>query len=55
MAPVAVATARQGQCVGNKLIKQGLDILWAADVDIAVTYRDLAYYGRLGFTHMSVD
>ena len=55
MAPVAVATARQGQRVGSKLIKHGLDILRADGVDIAVTYGDPAYYGRLGFTHVSVD
>jgi putative acetyltransferase len=40
MAPVAVATAHQGQGIGQRLIAHGLDALRQEGVDIAVTYGD---------------
>lgn len=49
MAPVAVTTARQGEGIGQRLIAHGLDILRREGVDIAVTYGDPAFYGRVGF------
>lgn len=49
MAPVAVATAHQGKGIGQRLIAGGLDALRREGVDIAVTYGDPAYYGRVGF------
>ena len=49
LAPVAVATDRQGQGVGQALIRHGLGALRAEAVDIAVTYGDPAFYGRVGF------
>lgn len=49
MAPVAVATARQGQRIGQRLIAHGLKLLRQEGVDIAVTYGDPAFYGRAGF------
>lgn len=55
MAPVAVATARQGQGVGRGLIAQGLDALRRRGVDVAVTYGDPAYYGRAGFAPVSIS
>ena len=51
MAPVAVATDHQGKGVGQRLIAHGLDALKQEGVDIAVTYGDPAFYGRVGFTH----
>jgi putative acetyltransferase len=48
MAPVAVATAHQGKGVGQRLIAHGLDALRHEGVDIAVTYGDPAFYGRVG-------
>ena len=53
MAPVAVATAHQGKGVGQRLIAHGLDVLKQAGVDIAVTYGDPAFYGRVGFARVS--
>ena len=54
MGPVAVAPARQGEGVGTALIAHGLDLLRREGVDIAVTYGDPAYYGRLGFSPVGV-
>ena len=53
MAPVAVATERQGKGVGQRLIAQGLDALRQEGVDIAVTYGDPTFYGRVGFKPVS--
>jgi len=53
MAPVAVATARQGQRIGQRLIAHGLNVLRQNGVDIAVTYGDPAFYGRVGFKPVS--
>lgn len=53
MAPVAVATAHQGQGIGQRLIAHGLDALRQEGVDIAVTYGDPAFYGRVGFQPVS--
>lgn len=53
MAPVAVATERQGQGIGQRLIAFGLDALRREGVDIAVTYGDPAFYGRAGFKPVS--
>lgn len=49
MGPVAVATARQGAGVGQRLITHGLQVLREAGVAIAVTYGDPAFYTRVGF------
>ena len=53
MAPVAVATPHQGQGIGQRLIAHGLDVLRQEGVDIAVTYGDPAFYGRVGFKPVS--
>jgi putative acetyltransferase len=53
MAPVAVATAHQGKGIGQRLIAHGLDALRQEGVDIAVTYGDPAFYGRVGFNPVS--
>lgn len=49
LAPVAVATDRQGEGIGQALITHGLDLLSSEGVDIAVTYGDPAFYERVGF------
>ena len=54
MAPVAVATAHQRKGIGQRLIAHGLDVLRKEGVDIAVTYGDPAFYGRVGFKAVSV-
>jgi predicted N-acetyltransferase YhbS len=53
MAPVAVRTAHQGKGIGQRLIAHGLDALRQEGVDIAVTYGDPAFYGRVGFGPVS--
>lgn len=53
MAPVAVATEHQGKGIGQQLIAHGLDAIRQEGVDIAVTYGDPAFYGRVGFKPVS--
>ena len=53
MAPVAVATAHQGVGIGQGLIQWGLEMLRREGADIAVTYGDPAFYGRVGFHAVS--
>jgi predicted N-acetyltransferase YhbS len=55
MGPVAVATDRQGQGVGQALIRHGLAALAARGVDVALTYGDPAYYGRFGFRPITTE
>lgn len=49
MAPVAVETERQRRGLGQALIRHGLETLRARGVDVAMTYGDPAYYGKVGF------
>ena len=49
LAPVAVATERQGMGIGQELLKYGLGQIRDEGVDVAVTYGDPAYYGKVGF------
>jgi len=49
LSPVAVATAHQRKGVGQALLRHGLDALRAENVDVAITYGDPAYYGKVGF------
>jgi predicted N-acetyltransferase YhbS len=53
LAPVAVAPHRQGQGIGQQLLKHGLAALCSAGVDIAMTYGDPNYYARVGFEPVS--
>ena len=53
MAPVAVSTPHQGKGIGQRLIAEGLDALKQEGVEIAVTYGDPAFYGRIGFEPVS--
>lgn len=55
MSPVAVATSQQGKGIGQKLISHGLDILRKQGVDVAITYGDINFYGRVGFEQISED
>jgi predicted N-acetyltransferase YhbS len=50
LAPLAVAVDRQGQGIGQRLVKAGLTELRRAGVDVVFTYGDPAFYGRVGFT-----
>lgn len=44
-----MATAHQGKGIGQRLIAHGLDAFRQEGVEIAVTYGDPAFYGRIGF------
>jgi predicted N-acetyltransferase YhbS len=55
LAPVAVMTERQGQGIGQKLLRQGLNVLRDAGVDVAMTYGDPNYYQKVGFQPVSED
>jgi predicted N-acetyltransferase YhbS len=55
LAPVAVANDRQGQGIGQALIAHGLDRLHDEGVDVAMTYGDPAFYGRVGFRPVSQE
>jgi putative acetyltransferase len=49
LAPVAVATARQREGIGQKLLTHGLNELRKHCVDVAITYGDPGYYSKVGF------
>ena len=53
LGPVAVAEERQGRGIGQGIIRHGLDMLRAEDVDVGMTYGDPNYYARLGFAPVS--
>lgn len=55
LSPVAVATAEQGKGVGQALLRHGLQTLRAQGVDVAVTYGDPNYYGKVGFRPVTAD
>ena len=55
LSPMAVATDRQGQGVGQALIAHALDALRSEGADIAVTYGDPAFYGKLGFGPVTTE
>lgn len=49
LSPMAVATDRQRQGIGQALLTHALAALREEGVDIAITYGDPAYYGQVGF------
>ncbi|WP_298963082.1 N-acetyltransferase [uncultured Roseibium sp.] len=49
LGPVAVATAHQGEGIGQSLISFGLETLAQAGVEVALTYGDPKFYSRVGF------
>jgi len=55
LSPVAVATDRQGRGIGQALLRNGLDTLRERGADVAVTYGDPAYYGKVGFRPVGVE
>ena len=50
LGPVAVATKRQRQNIGPRLISHGLKVLRQEGVDFAATYGDPRFYERVGFS-----
>ena len=55
LSPVAVQTSRQGQGIGTKLIAFGLNGMKARGAQVAVTYGDPDFYGKVGFLPLSED
>lgn len=53
LSPVAVATARQKQGIGQALIRYGLSGIRKQGADVAITYGDPAYYGKVGFRQIT--
>jgi len=53
MAPVAVRTDQQGKGVGQALIQWGLQRMQSEGVQLALTYGDPHFYGRVGFQAIS--
>ena len=53
LSPVAVQTGVQGQGVGQRLLRFGLDDLRAKGADVAVTYGDPNYYSKVGFQQVT--
>jgi predicted N-acetyltransferase YhbS len=54
LSPVAVAPDRQGQGIGQKMLAEALTALRAGGAEVAVTYGDPAFYGRVGFEPVTV-
>lgn len=55
LSPVAVATDRQGEGIGQKLISHALQKLAGEGVDIVLTYGDINFYSKTGFRQISMD
>lgn len=53
LGPVAVATDRQREGIGQALLHHALAALRVAGVDIVMTYGDPAYYTQVGFVPVS--
>lgn len=49
LSPMAVASESQGQGIGQALLTQALEMLRSEGIQIAITYGDPAFYGRVGF------
>lgn len=55
LSPMAVASDRQGEGIGQRLIRHGLDDLRARGIDVMLTYGDPAFYSRVGFAVITED
>jgi len=53
LAPMVVAPDWQGQGIGQALLRHALASLRAEGVDVAMTYGDPAFYGKVGFGPVS--
>jgi putative acetyltransferase len=49
LAPLGVLSARHGEGIGSRLVREGLQQLSRAGVGVVLVYGDPAYYGRFGF------
>lgn len=55
LSPMAVATGRQRQGVGQTLLSRALDVLRSEGVEVAITYGDPDYYAHVGFVPITED
>lgn len=55
LSPVAVQSDHQGQGIGQRLIRFGLERLKEMGVTRVFTYGDPAFYSRVGFTPVSEE
>ena len=53
LAPVAVSTGHQAKGLGQRLITYGLETLRENGVDVALTYGDVNFYSKVGFSHIT--
>jgi len=53
LSPMAVATDRQGEGIGQALLTHALSELRAQGVDVAITYGDPNFYGKTGFAPLA--
>lgn len=54
LSPMAVTTTRQGEGIGQSLIRHGLESLKAEGVDVVITYGDPNFYSKVGFKPITV-
>lgn len=54
LSPMAVSTLRQGEGIGQSLIRQALEDLAAERIDVVLTYGDPGFYGKVGFKAVSL-
>jgi putative acetyltransferase len=55
LSPMAVASESQGQGIGQALLTQALETLRSEGIQIAITYGDPNFYGRVGFRPITED
>jgi predicted N-acetyltransferase YhbS len=55
LSPMAVRTDRQGQGIGQALIRHGLQALRETGVALVMTYGDPAFYARVGFRPLTTE
>ncbi|MBS0125260.1 GNAT family N-acetyltransferase [Thetidibacter halocola] len=53
LSPLAVATDRQGEGIGQALLQHALGVLHKNGVHVAMTYGNPAFYGKVGFVPLS--
>jgi predicted N-acetyltransferase YhbS len=53
LAPVAVASQRQGRGIGQGMLRHGLELLRQQAIEVVLTYGDPNYYHRVGFQPIS--
>lgn len=55
LSPMAVASDCQGKGIGQRLLNHALRALQGEGADIAITYGDPGFYGRVGFVPVTTE